>query len=215
MPDKKKKKVAPIIEMVDIVEEPIEEPIVKRPKISMIAACGKNRAVGKNNKIPWHIPEDFKYFKQATMGKPIIMGRKTFDSIGRLLPGRLNIVITRNPDTFDYRQISDQKRDQVEVTSSLEDALQIAFNDALIKGHGEVFIIGGGQIYKQGMDYAELIYLTEIDVLVHEADAFFPEFSQDEWSLEHSEAHQDNNYFWHFNIYKRKKEALKHLKLGR
>jgi len=108
--------------------------------LSLIVAAAENGAIGKDNQMLWHIPEDFKYFKAVTMGKPIIMGRKTFESIGRPLPGRLNVVITRN-ETW--------QADGVTIVPSLEAAITAAEMDATAKNAAEIMIIGGAQIYRQ------------------------------------------------------------------
>lgn len=139
--------------------------------ISIIAAIGKNRELGKDNKLLWHIPEDLKHFKEITSGHPVIMGRKTFDSIGRVLPNRLNIVITRNPvfETLVYKKA----KGQLIAVNSLEKAVGEA------KRHGEkdeIFIIGGGQIFKQAIGIADKLYLTVIDK-EFDADSFFPDYS--------------------------------------
>ncbi len=133
---------------------------------SLIVAMGKNRVIGKDNQMPWHLPADLKYFKATTMDKPIIMGRKTFDSIGRALPGRTNIVITRNHNW---------SADGVVVAHSVVLALKIAAGEQT----SEAMIIGGAQIYADALAYADRLYVTEIDIET-EGDAFFPEFGQ-EW----------------------------------
>jgi dihydrofolate reductase len=131
-------------------------------KISMIAAMAKNRVIGAKNDMPWHLPADLKHFKSVTMGKPIIMGRKTYESIGRALPGRVNVVITSNADaTFDGA---------VTVTS-VKDAI-VAAGDV-----DEVMIIGGGTIYQTCLASANRLYLTFIDLEV-KGDTFFPDFEQ-------------------------------------
>ena len=136
--------------------------------ISMVAAMAANRVIGRNNKMPWHLPADLKHFKQVTLGKPVVMGRKTFESIGRVLPGRRNIVISRSEPV-------DAKG--AEWVKSLSDAL------ALLKGAEEVMIIGGGEIYRQCLPMASRLYLTEID-LTTEGDAFFPDYhSVGQWQL--------------------------------
>lgn len=136
--------------------------------ISMIAAMAANRVIGRNNKMPWHLPADLKHFKQVTLGKPVVMGRKTFESIGRVLPGRRNIVISRSlPD--------DPKG--AEWVQSLDEAL------TLLGGAEEIMIIGGGEIYRQCLSMASRLYLTEID-LITEGDAFFPDYhSVAQWQL--------------------------------
>ncbi|MFC7687183.1 dihydrofolate reductase [Ureibacillus sp. GCM10028918] len=134
--------------------------------ISLIVAHDKNRVIGHENKMPWHLPGELQYFKEQTMGKPMIMGRKTFDSIGRPLPGRRNIVITRNES---YRV------EGIEVAASLEEALKLAGNEE------EVMIIGGEQIFKMSMPIADRLYITHIE---HdfEGDTYFPTYGT-EWTL--------------------------------
>ena len=134
-------------------------------KISIIVAMSKNNVIGANNALLWHISEDLKRFKSLTMGKPIIMGRKTFDSIGRPLPGRKNIVITRNTDL---------KIKGVNVVSSLDNVF------SLIKDEEQVFVIGGEEIYRIFLDHATHLYVTEIDSVL-EGDAYFPQFSANYW----------------------------------
>ena len=141
-------------------------------KISLIVAVSRNGAIGLNNQLPWYLPEDLKYFKSVTMGKPLIMGRKTFDSIGRPLPGRANIVLTR-----DSRWTSDG----VEVVQSVEQALvagEIACEAADVD---EIMVIGGEQIYRMTIDLADRIYLTQVDTDA-EGDAFFPDIDLNNWS---------------------------------
>lgn len=135
-------------------------------KVSLIVAMSRNRVIGAQNKLPWNIPEDLKRFREITTGHPIIMGRKTFDSIGRPLPKRTNIVITR-----------DSKRtiEGCLVVDSLERAIAEA-SAAGIPGSDEVFVIGGGEIYRQALPRADRLYLTLVDCEI-EGDAFFPEIS--------------------------------------
>ena len=137
-------------------------------KISMIAAMTVNRVIGKDNEMPWHLPEDLKHFKASTMGKPIVMGRKTFESIGRPLPGRHNIVITRQPD-FSVEGIT--------TVSSFESA-KIAAGDV-----EEIAVIGGGQLYKQLLPMADKLYLTLINIDV-DGDTYFPEWDDGSWQQE-------------------------------
>lgn len=125
--------------------------------ISLVAAMAANRVIGKDNQMPWHLPADLKHFKAVTLGKPVVMGRKTFESIGRVLPGRRNLVISRTPPA-DSRG--------AEWVNSLAQALE------LLQGHDEVMIIGGGEIYRQALPLAQRLYLTDID-LTTEGDAFF------------------------------------------
>ena len=134
--------------------------------ISMIAAVGKNGAIGCGGALPWHIPEDLKYFKAVTLGKPVVMGRKTFDSIGRPLPNRRNIVVTRDPAW---------RAEGVEVAQNLEDAL------ACLKRCPEVMVIGGGTIYEALLGVADRLYVTDVDQTVPGADAFFPSIDPNDW----------------------------------
>ncbi|RXF03381.1 type 3 dihydrofolate reductase [Pseudoalteromonas phenolica O-BC30] len=141
----------------------------------MIAAMANDRIIGDDNQMPWHLPADLQHFKRVTMDKPVVMGRKTFESIGRPLPGRRNIVITRN---------TSYQAEGIEVVSSPEAAL------ALLEGTSEVMIIGGGNIYGQFLTLAERLYLTFIDLDV-EGDTQFPDYSKDNnWSEVESESHQ-------------------------
>lgn len=132
----------------------------KKPRISVIAALAKNRVIGIDNRLPWRLPEDLAHFKALTLGHPVLMGRKTFESLGRPLPGRLNVVITRNPD---YHQ------DGVTRADSIPAAL------AACSDHDEVFFIGGAELYAQAIPLADRLYLTEVDIEVA-GDAWFPEF---------------------------------------
>lgn len=135
----------------------------KKPKISMIAAVGKNRELGKANQLLWHIPEDLKHFKEKTLSHAVIMGQKTFDSIGKPLPDRLNIVLSNDPSF---------KADGIAIASSIDDAITIASDYS-----DEIFIIGGGSIYAQFIDKADKLYLTLVDA-EFEADVFFPEYKK-------------------------------------
>ena len=146
--------------------------------INIIAAIGKNRELGKENKLLWHISQDFKRFKTLTSGHIVIMGRKTFESLPekfRPLPNRVNIVVTRDPKfTISARSYKDGK---VIVCHSLEEAFRLA-SLAQGKSSKEVFIIGGASIYKQGIKYANKLYLTLVNQEYPEADAFFPDYSE-------------------------------------
>ncbi len=135
-------------------------------KVSLIAALSKyDRAIGKDGSLPWRLPPDMQRFKRLTMGHPVIMGRKTFESIGKPLPGRDNIIITRN---LDYQAPG------ATVLGSVEEALQKAKNI----DRDEVFVIGGGEIYALALPYADKLYLTLVDKEVPGADAFFPEYER-------------------------------------
>lgn len=137
-------------------------------EIILIAAVGENGEMGRNNELLWHLPGDLPRFKELTMGSPIIMGRKTFDSIGRALPGRLNIVLTAN---------SDWHADDVSIANSIESALELAKIELANSAASEkIFVIGGGQIYKLFLAYATTLEMTEVaDAPV--ADTYFPNFS--------------------------------------
>jgi len=138
--------------------------------VALIAAVARNGAIGRDNGLPWRISGDLQFFRRTTLGKPVLMGRRTFESIGRPLPGRDNIVITRNPDW---------RADGVTCVPSLDDALAAAADSALADGADEVMVIGGGQVYRQALPLAARLYLTEVDAEV-EGDAFFPALGQ-EW----------------------------------
>lgn len=132
--------------------------------LSFVVAMARNRVIGRNNTLPWRLSADLKHFRRVTMGKPIVMGRKTFDSIGRPLDGRENIVITRNPD---FRPPG------ITVAGSVDEALRRA-------GDGEVMIIGGATVFEQTLDRADRIYLTQIDE-DFDGDVFFPALNAGEW----------------------------------
>lgn len=137
--------------------------------ISLIVAAAENNAIGKNNQLLWHLPNDLKFFKNTTWGMPVIMGRKTFESFNKPLPGRFNIVITRQ---------ADWKANGVNVAADLQDALQKA-EETNCK---EIFVIGGGEIYKQAYEIADKIYLTRVHTSI-DGDTFFPEVDENKWQL--------------------------------
>jgi dihydrofolate reductase len=139
--------------------------------LSIIVAMANNRAIGKDNQLLWHLPEDLQYFKRTTMGKPMVMGRKTFESIGRPLPGRLNIVITRQHDW---------QHEGVKVVHTIDDALRLAEAQSLIDGMNEVMVIGGAEIYKTALPQADKLYVTRVDAEIA-GDAFFPEIDPTIW----------------------------------
>ena len=160
--------------------------------LSLIAAMGKNRELGLSNKLLWHLPADMKYFRQTTMGKPILVGRKTYESFGaKPLPGRKNIVITGDKN---------YKSDGAVVVHSIEDALN-AVADA-----EEVMIIGGASFYEQMLPKVQRMYLTYVDASF-EADSWFPEFNLDQWnesSQSTLQANESNAYNCRFVVYDRK-----------
>lgn len=163
-------------------------------RISAIAAMSKNRVIGRDNALPWHIPEDFKYFKRTTFGKPVIMGRKTYESLGQPLPGRINIVISRNPDDI---------KGDVFAVDTLEKAIERATAIALADSVDEIFIIGGGQIYTAALPQTDRLYLTVIDESF-EGDAHFPDFDENEWT-ETSSQHVTDPVAYDIKVFDRKK----------
>lgn len=162
-------------------------------RLSMAFAMAQNRVIGRDNALPWHLPKDLQYFKAITLGKPIIMGRKTFDSIGRPLPGRPNIVITRNVDW---------QQDGVYVVHTVDEALALGESLAKEQGADELMVIGGSQIYTELLDRAERLYMTQVHAEV-EGDDYFPEFAMSDWrqiSQEHHSADESNPYDYSFLV---------------
>jgi dihydrofolate reductase len=158
-------------------------------KISLVVAKSKNNVIGKNNQLPWHLPADLKHFKNVTMGKPIIMGRKTFDSIGKPLPGRRNIIVSRD------KSLSIAG---CEVFHSIDDALNVVKNEA------EVMIIGGENLFSQTINRANCIYLTVIDA-DFDGDTFFVQLNHD-WKLISEEKHTSdahNAYGYCFQLWEK------------
>lgn len=139
--------------------------------VALIAAVANNGVIGKGNHIPWHLPADFAHFKRMTMGKPLIMGRKTFESIGRPLPGRTNIVVSRQEG---------YQPDGVLVISSLEAALEHAQEIAKADRANEVMVGGGAEIYRQAMPHADRMYITQVE-LEPDGDAYFPPIDFEHW----------------------------------
>lgn len=160
--------------------------------ISLIAAMGKNRVIGRGNDIPWHLPADFAYFKNVTLHHPVIMGRKTFESIGKPLPSRTNIVLSRQSDIADG----------VTVFSSLEEAT--AHGETLCE---EVFIIGGARVYTDAINVADRLYITYVDGEFN-GDTFFPEIEESDWLEIYRKtysADKKNMYSMDFVVYERRK----------
>lgn len=160
--------------------------------LAIAVAVGKNFAIGKNNQLLWHMPADLKFFKQTTSGHTVIMGRKTFDSVGRPLPNRRNIVITRDASLT---------IEGAEVVNSLDEALEITKME-----DKPVFIVGGAEIYRQALPKTDTLYLTTIHH-TFDADTFFPEIDRNEWEVLSSESHQadeKNKYDYTFEVLKRK-----------
>ncbi len=166
-------------------------------KLSMIVAVAENGVIGRNNSLPWYLPNDLKYFKQTTMGKPVIMGRKTYESIGKPLPGRTNIVITRQ---------ADYQPEGVKVVNSVEAAKELAESVCLIDGQDEAMIMGGAEIYALSLPYTDRLYLTEVHADV-QGDAFFPEYDKSRWqevAREDFAAEGPNPYSYSFVVYEAK-----------
>ncbi|MEK6892203.1 MAG: dihydrofolate reductase [Nanoarchaeota archaeon] len=156
--------------------------------ISLIAAIGKNNVIGADNKLLWKLSADLKRFKAITSGKPVVMGRKTFESIGKPLPNRTNIIITRDKN---------YKADGCAVVHSAEEALKVS------RGSKEIMIIGGEQIFREFLPKARRMYLTIIDKKF-DGDAYFPEYSKDEWKEVSREEHEDDGLKYAFVDLERK-----------
>lgn len=146
--------------------------------ISLIAAVAANDVIGVDNDMPWRLSTDLKRFKSVTMGKPIIMGRRTFESVGKALPGRLNVVVTRNQGL---------ELEGAVVAASLDDAIIVAKVEAFKTGQDELMITGGGQIYASAMELADRLYITHVDARP-DGDTYFPKIDEAEWKIVHEEA---------------------------
>lgn len=160
--------------------------------ISLIAAVSENNVIGNKGKIPWHLPRDFKHFKETTMGHPIVMGRKTHESIGKPLPGRENIILTRQEDYV--------KKGCLTVTTI----------DDILKRKEDIFVIGGSAIYKQFLPHAKKVFLTRVHTIA-EGDSFFPTLSEKKWILTNSEyvsKDKKNEFDMTFEIYKQMGEVV-------
>ena len=158
--------------------------------ITMIAAVGQNRELGKDNQLLWHLPEDLKFFKEQTMGKPIVMGKRTLDSLPRLLPGRLHLVLT-------HQEI--EPNDQIKVFRSIDSLV-----DFISTLDQEVMVIGGAQVYKEMLDLSDKMLLTEVEAS-KEADVYFPEFDKSAWDCEELCEHQEGPIRYKHLSYTRKK----------
>jgi dihydrofolate reductase len=162
--------------------------------ISLIVAASTNHAIGKNNQLLWHLPNDLKFFKNTTWASVVIMGRKTFESVNKPLPGRINIVITRQKDW---------NADQVIKVNDLETAL----DEARKTNCKEIFIIGGGEIYRSSMQLADRIYLTRVHTII-DGDTFFPELDPNVWQLSQTQSFlkDEKNAFDHdFEVWNKRK----------
>lgn len=162
--------------------------------VSAIAAVARNGVIGRNNDIPWYLPADLQFFKRTTLNHHVIMGRKSFLSIGRPLPKRTNIVITRDPFFIATGCL---------IAQSVEEALEIAHD----QGETEAFIIGGGEIYQQSILYWDKLYLTEVELEIADGTVFFPTLNWEEWVLQSEQHHSPddkNTYAYTFKIFTRK-----------
>jgi dihydrofolate reductase len=179
--------------------------------ISAIAAVARNGVIGKDNAMPWHIPNDFRYFKKMTLGKPVLMGRKCYESLGKPLPGRLNIVITSNPDRI--REQATALFINMEEAAAIPDSghktglivvssIEAAIAEARKTGAPEIMNIGGAQIYAAIMPFTQRLYLTRID-RDYEGDTFFPALDEKEWKLVSSER-QDGDPSYNFTVLERR-----------
>lgn len=177
-------------------------------KLSSIVAMAQNRVIGNDNDLIWHIPEDLKHFKRTTMGKPMIMGRKTFESLGKPLPGRPHVIISRSFDSLPIGEPSQIHKDieaqnigetttakpssSLHYAKSIEDGLELGKALAAKTGVDEAFVTGGGEIYRQTMDLIDRLYIT----VVHknfDGDTTFPEFDWDQWKIVAEEKHEETD----------------------
>lgn len=170
---------------------------MENPTISIIVAIAKNGVIGVSGDLPWRLSSDLKRFKRDTMGKPIIMGRKTWESIGKPLPGRTNVVVTRNKDYI---------AEGAKIVSSLKEALALGKEVLEInEGDNEICIIGGGQLYEEAMAFANRLYVTHV-MAKPDGDTWFPEIKPDEWApIERQEfpAGEKDNFATLYVVYKR------------
>lgn len=149
-------------------------------RVSLIAALDRNRGIGKGNDLPWRLPDDLKRFKALTLGKPVLMGRKTAESLGRALPGRVNLVLTRSGRA---------PFEDMQAVASIDEAQAVAGNGNAV----ELCVIGGAEIYALTLPMADTLYLTHVDTVVPGVDAFFPEFDASRWKVAHRESHAADN----------------------
>lgn len=157
--------------------------------LTLIAAIGKNNELGKNNDLIWHLKEDMKFFKENTMGKPIVMGKKTLDSLPRLLPGRKHLVLTHQDIQIEGVEIFHSKEDLMKYLENYQD---------------EVMVIGGAKVYEEFISDADRMLLTEIDEECKDADKFFPQFNKEDWNQKVLSGHLENGIKYKHLEYKRK-----------
>lgn len=170
--------------------------------VALVVAVTENGVIGKDNDMPWHLPNDLKYFKKLTMSKPVIMGRKTWESLGRPLPGRLNIVLTRNRFF---------EAEGAVVVHSWKEARRIALEDAKKNNVDEIFIIGGGEIFRQTLHFADRMYVTEVLATI-EGDTFFSNLDYDEWQKSSSQVPpvgKKDSYPTRYVVYERRRSAAR------
>lgn len=163
----------------------------RTPRISIIVAAALNQAIGKDNQLLWHLPNDLRFFKRTTTGHPIVMGRKTYESVGKPLPNRRNIVISRQ---------TDHHAEGIETVQSLDEAIELASRDT-----DEIFVVGGAAIYALALERTDRIYLTQVHASP-EADTFFPEFDEAAWNLVSRETYPSDErhaYPYTFLVYDR------------
>lgn len=169
--------------------------------ISIIVAIAENNAIGRGNQLLWHISQDLKYFKAVTTGHPVVMGRKTYESVGRPLPGRRNIILSRNGN-IRYPDIKNPQTTTFEICNDID-----SFVATMKKSEEEFFITGGGEIYRRMFEEADKLYITHIDAVAENADTFFPEIAADRWKLDSvtEPLHDDeNNIDFKFAVYVRR-----------
>ncbi len=171
--------------------------------LASIVATAKNNTIGKDNSMIWHIPDDLKHFKRTTLGKPIIMGRKSYESLGKALPGRPNIIISRRPETLNeiaptqvFKDMETDTTTTAQATpihhvKSIEESIELAKSIAKNTGADEIFITGGGEIYRQTLPITQRLYITILD-RDYDGDTYFPEINWNEWTIEKEEKHNEN-----------------------
>ena len=163
--------------------------------LSFIVAVSDNNAIGRHNALPWHLPQDLKFFKRTTLGKPVIMGRKTFEALGKPLPGRLNVIISNNKD-FPLPE-------GVERCDTITGAIDLAQKSE----SEEIFIIGGGQIFSAALPLADRLYITRVHATIPDADAFFPDIDHTHWKMVWEEKHladEQHKYDYTFQQFERR-----------
>jgi len=159
-------------------------------QISFVVAASENNVIGIDNELPWHLPMDLKFFKKMTSGKPVIMGRKTFESLGKALPNRLNIVLSRHLK---------KPPEDTQLFPKFKDALTFLNTE----NYPEICIIGGGQVFAESMDLADIIYITRVHTVIENGTAFFPEIDKGKWRLEWEEHHEkDEKHQFSFTFQK-------------